>query len=481
MRAGNVQNPVGLSNRGRCAVMIGRHHSAQPADPMEAPIQIPNFELTKEIGRGGMSRVYLARQQQPKREVAIKIVSPGSAPDETFLASLKIEGDTIAGLNHDNIVTVFACGVVDKHYYLAMEILPGGDLTERIKKGLRAEDAVEVMIQIGGALEHAHKRQVLHRDIKPENVMFHESGKAVLVDFGIAKEGDAESSFTQVGAVVGTPHYMSPERCMGKSTDARSDLYAMGVMFFEMLTGHKVFEGRDTFAVSYAHVYEPVPPLPPEHARFQGVINKLLAKDPKDRYQTATELVAAMKKHRAGAASLAEPATRRVDTTVTSPLQDKLNRLAAADANPGATTVNQPTGPMRPHDDATAVSKPIGAVPAKEEVVAAAPKAKPVMLYGAIAVLVVVVGAGLAFWPKPNSGDSDIPKIILSQEQAVKVQDLLGSAAAQTRLGNYEDAANNYEQVLLGFDCSSEEARRGLKATDPGNEKRYQDAIAKCK
>ena len=449
---------------------------------MDAPIEIPNFELFKEIGRGGMSRVYLAHQLQPKREVAIKIVSPGSAPDETFLASLKIEGDTIAGLNHDNIVTVFACGVVDKHYYLAMEILPGGDLTDKIKKGLRAEDAVEVMFQIGGALEHAHKRHVLHRDIKPENVMFHESGKAVLVDFGIAKEGDAESSFTQVGAVVGTPHYMSPERCMGKSTDARSDLYAMGVMFFEMLTGHKVFEGRDTFAVSYAHVYEPVPPLPPEHARFQGVINKLLAKDPNDRYQTAAEMVAALKKHRAGAAAPAEPATRRVDTSIASPLQVKLNKLAAADNNVGATTVNQPTGPMRPQDSegATAVSKPMSSA-AAEKPAAAQAKPKPVMLYAAVGALVVVVVAGVAMWPRGTPNDSDISKAILTTEQTVKMTDLLSSGAAQTRLGNYEAAADNFEQVLIEYDCSNEEARRGLKATDPGNEQRYVKAIEKCK
>jgi serine/threonine-protein kinase PpkA len=447
---------------------------------MDAPIQIPNFDLTKEIGRGGMSRVYLARQLQPKREVAIKIVSPGSAPDEAFLSSLKIEGDTIAGLSHDNIVTVFACGVVDKHYYLAMEILSGGDLTDRIKKGLRPEDAVEVMIQIGGALGHAHKRNVLHRDIKPENVMFHESGKAVLVDFGIAKEGDAESSFTQVGAVVGTPHYMSPERCMGKPTDARSDLYAMGVMFYEMLTGHKVFEGRDTFAVSYAHVYEPVPPLPPEHARFQAIVNKLLAKDPKDRYQNADEMVAALKKHRAGAPSAAEPATRRVDTTVSSPLQEKLKKLAASDTA-GATTVNAPTGPHNPYA-ATAVSKPIEAVAAPASATpsaARAEKPKPVALYGAIAALVVVVGAGVVFWPNQKP-DSDIPKVILSAEQSFKVQELLGAAAAMARNSLFETAADNYEQVLRDFDCSNEEARRGLKATDPGNEDRYRKAIAKC-
>ena len=445
---------------------------------MEAPIQIPNFELFKEIGRGGMSRVYLARQLQPKREVAIKIVSPGSAPDEAFLSSLKIEGDTIAGLNHDNIVTVFACGVVDKHYYLAMEILPGGDLTERIKKGLRAEDAVEVMIQIGGALGHAHKKQVLHRDIKPENVMFHESGKAVLVDFGIAKEGDTESSFTQVGAVVGTPHYMSPERCMGKPTDARSDLYAMGVMFYEMLTGHKVFEGRDTFAVSYAHVYEPVPPLPPEHARFQGIVNKLLAKDPKDRYQSADEMVAALKKHRAGAPSSAEPATRRVDTSISSPLQEKLKKLAATDSIGSETTVNQPTGPMNPHA-ATAASKPIPVAGPSVATPAPAEKGKPMALYAVLGLLAVVLGSGVVFWPKTTGtpGDSEVPEAILSQEQKREIQTALGAAEGFANIGNFEAAALNYARVLKDYDCNNREARRGLMAAD---EVLYKEIVAAC-
>lgn len=461
---------------------------------MDQSIELPNFELTKEIGRGGMSRVYLGRQLQPKRDVAIKIVSPGSAPDPAFLASLKQEGDTVASMSHDNIVTVFACGVVDNHYFLAMEILSGGDLTEKIKKGLRPEEAVEVMIQIGGALGHAHKKNVLHRDIKPENVMFHESGKAVLVDFGIAKEGDAESSFTQVGAVVGTPHYMSPERCMGKPIDARSDLYAMGVMFFEMLTGHKVFEGRDTFAVSYAHVYEPVPPLPPEHARFQPIVNKLLAKDPKDRYQSAAEMVAALKKHRAGAPAAAEPATRRMDTAVATPLQDKLNRLGGGGGETvvtsptqGGTNTSAATAVARPMpslaaagDGATIVSVPTAA-PASSESATAPVRSGPLMaLVGGIGALVVVASLAFALWPRPTPVD-EVPQAILSQEQMVEMTDALTAASSMIRLGNAEGAANLYEKVLSQFDCNNEEARRGLRAADPGNDERYRKAIAKCR
>lgn len=458
---------------------------------MEPSIKLPNFELTKEIGRGGMSRVYLGRQLEPKRDVAIKIVSPGSAPDPAFLSSLKQEGDTVASMNHDNIVTVYACGVVDNHYFMAMEILSGGDLTEKIKKGMRPEEAVEVMIQIGSALEHAHRKNVLHRDIKPENVMFHESGKAVLVDFGIAKEGNAESSFTQVGAVVGTPHYMSPERCMGKPIDARSDLYAMGVMFYEMLTGHKVFEGRDTFAVSYAHVYEPVPPLPPEHARFQPIINKLLAKDPKDRYQTAGEMVAALKKHRAGAPAAAEPATRRMGTAVVTPLQDKLNRLGG-----GETVVSSPTQGSTSTSAATAIAKPVPAPAARGDAATVVSAATPApatpeapvaparsglsiaVLAGSVA-LGVVAGLAFVLWPKPAPVD-EMPRAILSQEQIVEMTDSLAAASSMLRTGKAEDAAGLYEKVLREFDCNNEEARRGLRAADPGNDERYRKAIAKC-
>jgi len=452
---------------------------ATPDDPMEAPIQIPNFELLQEIGRGGMSRVYLARQLQPKRDVAIKIVSPGSAPDPAFLSSLKIEGDTIASLNHDNVVTVFACGVVDNHYFLAMEVLPGGDLTERIKKGLRPDDAVEVMMQIGSALAHAHKRHILHRDIKPENVMFHESGKAVLVDFGIAKEGTTESSFTQVGAVVGTPHYMSPERCMGKETDARSDLYAMGVMFFEMLTGHKVFEGRDTFAVSYAHVYEPVPPLPPEHARYQGVVNKLLAKDPKDRYQDANEMVASLKKYRAGAPASAEPATRRVDTSISSPLQAKLKQLADAADNPGS---GSNTGTYNPNA-ATSVAAPIGSnagTSGKAKIVADAP-ARPrpwlPMVAGLGGVAIVALALAL-FWPRGPGAVNDIPEAILTAQQRVDLSDALAAAKSFIRMEKFDEAADNYQRVLAQFDKCNDEALQGLKAT--ASKSRYEEFFAKC-
>ena len=256
----------------------------------EQQLNIPNFKLIKKIGQGGMAEVYLGEQLQPKRKVAIKIVSPNTN-DPKILEDLKQEGDTVAQFNHPNIVTVFSCGVVDENYYLVMEILPGGDLKQKISEGsLEDIDVLHIMRDMSSALSHSHKRKTLHRDIKPENIMFNEEGKAVLLDFGIAKAQGRTSQFTRIGAVVGTPHYMSPERALGKDIDERSDLYSLGVVMYEMLVNKKLFNGEDTFAVSYAHVHEPTPPLPENKSALQPILDKLLSKDPDDRYQSADQL-----------------------------------------------------------------------------------------------------------------------------------------------------------------------------------------------
>jgi serine/threonine-protein kinase PpkA len=419
-------------------------------------IKIPNFELDKEIGRGGMSKVYLAHQQEPKRKVAIKIVAPGNAADEAFMQSLKQEGDTIASMSCDNIITVYACGVIESHYYMAMEVLSGGDLADKIKQGLRPEDAVEIMLQIGNALKHAHSKNVLHRDIKPENVMFHESGKAVLVDFGIAKEADSTSSFTQVGAVVGTPHYMSPERCMGKATDHRSDLYAMGVMFFELLTGKKVYDGRDTFAVSYAHVYEPVPPLPPEHARYQNLVNRLLAKDPDDRTQTAEEMLEGLRRVKAGNA---EPATRRMDTTA--------RKLGASED----TIVSTPIpgrGVPAPEKPAPATAAPMAAPIAQAVVAPQKNKLLPIAIAAGIAVAGIGGFIALRKPAPPAATDAfgNGARKQLTPAEGVEVQKYLGSASSFANMSNFDAAEENYIKALT-IDCTDPEGKRGLTALNP--------------
>jgi len=343
-----------------------------------------------------------------------------------------------------------------------MEVLSGGDLSEKIKKGIRPDEALDVMLQVGNALKVAHAKTVLHRDIKPENVMFHESGKAVLVDFGIAKEADTTSSFTQVGAVVGTPHYMSPERCMGKSTDHRSDIYAMGVMFFEMLTGKKVYEGRDTFAVSYAHVYEPVPPLPVEQVRYQNLVNRLLAKDPADRVQTAVEMIELLKRLKSNEA---EPSTRRVDTTA--------QKLSA-----GAPTIASTPIPGR---GVEAQKPPVSTLASAGAGQNRVKKPSVVLILGA-ALAVGLVGA-IVLWPKPNVSQNE-PSMFaegvrpkLSLEEDLKLRDLLAAAESQIRLGNTDDAEDNYIGAL-SIDCTSPEGRRGLEILNAGKLKQI---ISGCK
>ncbi len=412
---------------------------------MQAPIEVPNFELLEEIGRGGMARVYLARQLEPKRQVAMKIVSPGASHDEAFMQSLKLEGDMAAQCNHPNIVTVYACGVIDHHYYLAMEHLGDGDLTKKIEQGVSEQEALKIMSQMASALEEAHSMNLLHRDIKPENIMFHNSGRAVLVDFGIAKESDTESNFTKAGAVVGTPHYMSPERATGKPTDARSDLYALGVVFYEMLTGKKLYEGADTFAISYAHVYEPIPLLEGPLAKHQALLNKLVAKDPEDRFQNASALLEALE--RPETLPAADPSTNATMAVSPSELASSPAAAPAASATPEQTEPQAKSGLSMPV---------IGAI---------------------AATLILVAVAAFVFLGSDSGGSATASGDNLTTEQRVRMQELLQSAATFTKIGNYEQAQENLIKVMTEYDCKNQEARRGLKAIDPG---KAENLIASC-
>ncbi|TDR22371.1 serine/threonine-protein kinase [Marinicella litoralis] len=386
-------------------------------------ITIPNFTLGKEIGRGGMARVYLGEQLEPKRKVAIKIVTP-QGNDPKILEDLQKEGDTVAQFSHPNIVTVFSCGVIESNYYLAMEILGGGDLAQKIEAGITELEAFNIMIDMAKALEHSHKRGTLHRDIKPENILFHEDGQAVLVDFGIAKAQNSVSEFTRVGAVVGTPHYMSPERALGKEIDERSDLYALGVVLYEMLMGKKVFEGGDTFAISYAHVHEPVPDLPEDKAKYQSLLNKLLAKNPDDRFQTSTQLISQLKKY----VRRLKPVT---DTTHSfAPLQDM-------------TAAKKKTSPM------------------------------PFIITG----LVIVVAVLLGTWFMNQQNAIEINQTTLNSEQLLEMSNKLGAAEVFFKQQNINQAEALYLSVLTEFDCKNEDARNRIKIL---NRAKYDQIIAAC-
>jgi len=257
-------------------------------------IEIPNYEIGKLAGRGGVAEVYLATHKLLDRTVAIKLISPAKAGDLADKRFLK-EAKVVAGLRHPNIVSIYDVGVLENKYYIIMEYLEGGDLKQHVKKGVSAARSVDMLKQIGSALAHAHDKGFIHRDIKSQNIMFRADGTAVLTDFGIVKDLTAETGYTLDGTSIGTPHYMSPEQAQGSSAiDYRTDLYSLGVTFYEMLTGSVPYQADSPVAVALKHIKDPVPQLPDHLSRYQSIIDRLMAKKPDKRFQSAHELIKAL-------------------------------------------------------------------------------------------------------------------------------------------------------------------------------------------
>ncbi|MEM1092753.1 MAG: serine/threonine-protein kinase, partial [Pseudomonadota bacterium] len=225
-------------------------------------VAIPGYSVERELGRGGMAVVYSAVQESVERRVALKVMSRVLLVDTSFSERFMREAKIAANLYHPNIVAVHDVGVYDEQHYIAMEYLSGGDLAVRCGDNIQLVSTVRVVREIASALHYAHSKGFVHRDVKPENILFREDGSAVLTDFGIARAVNSATQMTKTGAVVGTPQYMSPEQARGKDLDGRSDLYGLGIVFYEMLMGRVPFEGSDSVAVGIQHVTEPVPRLP---------------------------------------------------------------------------------------------------------------------------------------------------------------------------------------------------------------------------
>lgn len=257
-------------------------------------IVIPGYDIEGEIGEGAMASVYLATQRSLERKVALKVMAAALAADPTFCERFLREGKTLARLSHPHTVTIHDIGNVGELYYMAMEYLPNGTLKERIAAGLTPEQGVTLIRQIASALGYAHAQGLVHRDVKPANILFRADGTAVLSDFGIAKSLDDRTQFTQAGFAVGTPSYMSPEQARGQEIDGRADLYALGVVLYEILVGELPYRGTDALSTALAHLTEPLPELPVHHGRYQDVLRKLLAKDPAERFPDATALLRAL-------------------------------------------------------------------------------------------------------------------------------------------------------------------------------------------
>ena len=264
------------------------------------------YSIVRPLGDGGMARVYLAHDEVLDRDVALKVLWEYFASDEEFVDRFKREARSAASLSHPNIVQVYDRGETENGTaYMAMEYVPGGTLKERISREgpLSPAGAAGMAIQISEALAAAHERGVIHRDIKPHNVLLSESGEAKVTDFGIARAAAATTA-TRTGRVLGTAGYMSPEQALGERVDLRSDLYSLGVVLFEMLTGRLPFRGESPITVSMKHVNEAPPPpneIRPELPEgVNALVLKLLAKNPDDRYADAWDLIEDLRKVRSG-------------------------------------------------------------------------------------------------------------------------------------------------------------------------------------
>jgi beta-lactam-binding protein with PASTA domain len=270
------------------------------------------YRIVRKLGSGGMADVYLAEDEELGRRVAIKILNDRHATDESFVERFRREAKNAAGLSHPNIVSIYDRGEAEGTYYIAMEYLDGRSLKELVvaRGPLPIGDAIDCTRQVLGALRFAHRKGVVHRDIKPHNVMADADGRLKVTDFGIARAG--VSQMTEAGSIIGTAQYLSPEQARGAAVDQRSDLYSVGILLYEMLTGTVPFTGDSPVEIAMKHLSDtPRPPslerpdIPPD---LDMIVLRALAKNPDDRFQTAEEMAAELDRFAQGAGVTAETA-----------------------------------------------------------------------------------------------------------------------------------------------------------------------------
>jgi serine/threonine-protein kinase len=308
------------------------------------------YKVLSRIGSGGMADVYLAEDALLGRRIALKLLHHRFAEDQEFVERFRREASSAAGLSHPNVVAVFDRGEWDGTYYIAMEYLPGRSLKSVVREHgtLSSPDAIDIAMQILLALRFAHRRGIIHRDIKPHNVILDEEGRAKVTDFGIARAGASDMTLT--GSIMGTAQYLSPEQAQGHAVSEASDLYAVGVVLYELLTGSVPFEGESAVSIALMQVSaEPVPPSrrnPAVAPALDAVVMRALTKDPAQRYESADELISALQQARDGIAPAVAP--NGAPTTATALLvPPALGAAASAAAAPALAPDGGPPGDDR--------------------------------------------------------------------------------------------------------------------------------------
>lgn len=334
-------------------------------------MEISGYKIEKQIGKGGMAKVYLATHEGLNRQVAIKVMNrqlDDDGNDNNFSDRFIREARIVASLTHQNIVTIYDVGLSDGHHYIAMEYLPGGvTLDHKLKKGMSKKEGLETIKQIGSALGFAHSNGIIHRDVKPENILFRGDGTAVLTDFGIAKASASETKMTATGMVIGTPTYMSPEQAQGFDIGPFSDIYSLGVVFYEILTGKVPYSAESTIAIVFKHISDPVPILPADKKEYQPVLERMMSKTLEGRYKSCEQMI-----------------------------EDIDNLLSGGAAN-NATMINSSFNDGTAVNQAAVVGKKVNTEVDKTQVIPKDGKSKVGLVLSLVVVLAVIAGGGIYY------------------------------------------------------------------------------------
>ena len=256
-------------------------------------IVVPGYKIIREIGQGGMSTVLLARRLEDDKKIVLKVLFTKGQEDPLALKRFMQEYTLISCISNEHIINIYERAFAADFAYIAMEYFPNGDLSHRIKNGGIPDDkASSYLRQMAVGLQAVHDINVVHRDLKPGNILFRDNDTLTITDFGAAKNISSEfEDLTVNNMVVGTPYYMSPEQASGMKVDKRSDMYSLGVMFYQMLTGRRPFTANSISQLIYAHINEEAPPLPEHLKKYQPLVSGLMAKDPSERFQNANDII----------------------------------------------------------------------------------------------------------------------------------------------------------------------------------------------
>jgi len=419
-------------------------------------IQIPGYRLVRQLGRGGMATVYLAIQESVDREVALKVMSPALLADPTYGERFLREARIAAKLRHPHVVGIHDVGRQADSFYIAMEYVAGGQALDAQGAARSVSFALRIVREIAMALHYAHSKGFVHRDVKPDNILLREDGAAVLTDFGIARANDSATRMTRTGAVVGTPHYMSPEQARGKALDGRSDLYSLGIVLYELLVGRVPYHAEDSLAVGIMHITQPVPQLPQELAPLQKMLDHLLAKQPEDRFQDGAAVATAIEAMEKRIANGEFPQFKKVPKGY-----QRVAMSADTQASPvPPSDLRQRAEPSlgRMEEIASAVERQ----PSRVDLARVAERRRSGSLVRTvffIALSFVVAVGGFLAWRHQDRLRALLPR--------TELNDLLARAESATRAGKLSgtpDSARSLYEAARAIDADNDIARNGLHA-----------------